>query len=65
MSEPQHVEISRLERESHCVQPGSAREAAALDRIDELREDELERLSDTQAAREKRHRRYWRSSARV
>lgn len=41
------------------IAPGSAREARALDAIDELRDAEIARLSDTPELRRKRSRRYW------
>lgn len=66
------AELSQLVRSSYwnrglgepVVPPGSAEEDAALARIDELREEERERLGDTFAARRRRAARYWRTRPR-
>lgn len=44
------------------VAPGSASETAALQRIEEMRDEEMDSLNDTFAARRRRQRNHWRRS---
>jgi hypothetical protein len=46
-----------------AIPPGSAKEAAAIDRIDALRDEEKARQADTMTSRHKRHERHWRKYA--
>lgn len=66
------AELARLAQSSYwnrelgepVVAPGSAEEDAALARLAELREDELDARADTFAARRRRSARYWRGKLR-
>lgn len=68
MSTPAYAEHAYRERETHwqysracpLVAPGSSEEGAALDRIDQLRDEERAKIEDTAKTRHKRHERYWR-----
>lgn len=51
----------KVEQHPARVQPNTPTEDEALARIDELREEERERLGDTFAARRRRAARYWRT----
>ena len=69
---PRNVELAQLEQRAHwnprtampLIEPGSVAEQDALVRIDELRDEELERQGDTFAARRRRSARHWSKHAR-